>query len=68
MQDECNDDAQMARDAARRALNSNIENFELQVEQVRLNSKLLFARYESLVEAGFEKTEAYQLILHRGLY
>ena len=41
--------------------------FEYEVEIVKLQSKLLYAKFESLVDAGFTESQAMEIIKARGI-
>lgn len=53
--------------AARRCVDECRATFEQNVELQKEMSKLLFARYESLMEAGFSEAQALAIIAARGV-
>lgn len=51
----------------RNALTSTQMNFEVMVELDAMHAKRMHAKYTAYCEAGFNHTDAYHLIVHRGL-
>lgn len=51
----------------RNALSSAQLSFETLVEIDKVHAKRLRAKYEAYVDAGFNESEAFHLINHRGL-
>jgi hypothetical protein len=68
MQDE-KDNKQTMRDvleAMRQSLETQRMCLEMTIEQNNLNAKVMFARYESLREAGFSEYQAFEIVKFRG--
>jgi hypothetical protein len=53
--------------AARQFAYEMKQNFEQNVEMIAAISKLMFARYETLISAGFTKEQAIDIIKARGM-